>query len=150
VSDSVRVFKPNGGAESPAAPPPDRPRSNGRTQDKRAPEKPLAPSPPQRAATLPPRQPVGREASYPRELLITIPRSGNHQDDIAKLHLVYELLTDSGFQGNDRFKFHLVGGTQGDGNLELVFPNNRTRYCPELTQELVSILGPDCYTMERA
>ena len=79
-----------------------------------------------------------------------ISRSGNHQDDIDRLRLVYELLTDSGFQGNDRFKFHLIGDTRGDDNLELVFPNNRTRYCPELTQELVSILGPDCYTTERA
>jgi DNA polymerase-3 subunit alpha len=144
VSDKVRVVKPNGGHESPAAPTPDRPQANGRAQDRRA------SPPPQPAAVLSPRQPTRREATHPRELLIIIPRSGNHQDDIAKLNLVYELLTDSGFQGNDRFKFHLVGGTQGDGNLELVFPNNRTRYCPELTQELVSILGPDCYTTERA
>lgn len=82
-------------------------------------------------------------------MLITIPRSGDHQSDIAKLNLVYELLTNSGFQGDDSFKFHLVGGAPGAGKLELAFPNNRTRYCPELTQELVSILGPGCYTEEQ-
>ena len=80
-------------------------------------------------------------------LAISIRRSGNHATDVERLNLIYELLTASDFMGNDRFQFHLLGDTRGGDNLELVFPNNRTRVCPELLQELVSILGPDCYTV---
>jgi hypothetical protein len=78
-------------------------------------------------------------------LTITIQRSGDHDADVERLRLIHELLTD--FPGEDLFKFHLVGGD--NGKLELVFPNDRTCYCPELTQELVSILGPDCYSVDR-
>jgi len=94
------------------------------------------------------RQPARQDTPRPHELTVTIRRSGNHATDVEKLNLIYELLTASGFKGDDRFKFRLMGDTRGGDNLELVFPNNRTRCCPELTQELVSILGPDCYTTE--
>jgi DNA polymerase-3 subunit alpha len=137
VTDQIRVTRMAGEAPPPSySRPDDGPPDNGAIQE------PVAPP-------TPPRQPARQQPSQPRELLITIPRSGDHQTDIAKLNLVYELLTNSGFQGDDCFKFHLVGGAPGAGKLELAFPNNRTRYCPELTQELVSILGPDCYTEEQ-
>jgi hypothetical protein len=79
-------------------------------------------------------------------LIITIRRSGDHQTDVAKLRLLHELLTE--FRGANRFKFHLVGDSQQDGSLELAFPNDRTRYCPELEKELAAILGPDCYRLQ--
>jgi DNA polymerase-3 subunit alpha len=87
--------------------------------------------------------PAVQGAPRRHELVITIRRSGDHETDVERLRLVRELLID--FKGDDLFKFHLIGNTHSDGNLELAFPNDRTHYCPELERELVSILGPDCY-----
>ena len=87
---------------------------------------------------------VGQDKRCRHNLTITIQRSGDHDADVERLRLIHDLLTD--FPGEDLFKFHLVG--EGNGNLELAFPNDRTCYCPELAQELVSILGPDCYSVD--
>ncbi len=85
-------------------------------------------------------------ASRPPELIVKIRRSGDHKADVERLRLLHELLIE--FQGANRFKFHLMGATQQGGSLELDFPNDRTHYCPELEQELVAILGPDCFHLE--
>jgi hypothetical protein len=90
-------------------------------------------------------QPGLPEGSPPQELIVTIRRSGNHEADVEQLRLLHELLTE--FKGTHSFKFHLIGGSQNNGSLELAFPNDRTRYCPELEQELVTMLGPDCYEL---
>ena len=87
-----------------------------------------------------------RDEARPQELVVTIRRSGDHSADVDRLRLVHELLTE--FQGANRFKFRLLGDAQNNGSLELAFPNDRTRYCPELAHELIAILGPDCYHLE--
>jgi len=152
VADQVRLFKAAGGAPPtvPGNPSP----LNGGAQARDGVEKPAPPLPQPAMATVPPDPTEAPPSSYSavtvqrsqtRDLIITIQRSGNHEMDVQQLRLLHELLTE--FQGANTFKFHLVGGPQNNGSLELAFPNDRTRYCPELERELVAILGPGCYQL---
>jgi DNA polymerase-3 subunit alpha len=165
VTDQLRVFRESGvGGGGGSRPSSTQSRSNGggsvgqrpgrvisappTNQGETAPDdNGFSPVVPEAAASTPDvSQPVGMKQPTPQRLIVTIRRSGDHQVDVERLRLLHQLLTE--FQGANRFKFHLVGGKQAGGNLELDFPNDRTRYCPELTQELVSMLGPDCYRLE--
>jgi DNA polymerase-3 subunit alpha len=83
------------------------------------------------------------DVPMPNELIVKLQRSGDHEADVQQLRMLHQLLTE--FDGPTTFKFHLIGGLQNDGSLELAFPNARTRYCPELERELISMLGPDCF-----
>jgi hypothetical protein len=49
---------------------------------------------------------------------------------------VYEVVTS--YQGNDTFSFLIPNG---QGRLELDFPNATTRHCVELQQKLTEMLG---------
>jgi DNA polymerase-3 subunit alpha len=91
-------------------------------------------------------QSAATDAAQAKALVIDFQRSGNHQADVKQLRMLHELLVE--FKGDNRFKFHLKGGPESGGNLEIDFPNHRTRCCPELEQELVAILGPNCYRLE--
>ena len=152
VADHVRLFKAAGGAPPPV--PASQSRRNGGARVNEGLEKPSPPAPQPTLAAVPP-APVETQPSSntlatvqrapTKELIITIQRSGNHEMDVQQLRLLHELLTE--FQGANSFTFHLVGGPQNNGNLELAFPNDRTRYCPELERELVAILGPGCYQL---
>ena len=75
-------------------------------------------------------------AETPRHLRITIARSGDHEQDIALLAQVHELLV--GYQGEDRFSLHVPNGTRW---IQLDFPNDTTRYCPELEAALSRLPG---------
>ncbi len=151
VSDQVRVFK----AAGETAPPQGPARGNG-AQAKRAPAPPPPPPPPE-----PPPAPALKEPPAPametaaaaqpdapsaQELIINFNRSGDEQADKERLEKIYHLLTQ--FKGRDHFKLHLLGCR--NGNLELTFPVKQTRFCPELTQKLESVLGPNCYQVKRA
>lgn len=163
VTDQIRVAKAAGDAKAPP-PPSAYSSSNDGTQTTRASSKPAVSSsapPPawvqQDVASTPPLpapppntsapvgQPVGPDSSSSQELIVTIRRSGDQHADVERLRLLRELLTE--FKGTNTFKFHLLGDPQKGGSLELAFPNDRTHYCPELEQELVSMLGPDCYQL---
>lgn len=155
VTNSVRLFKPAASLDIPE--PTHRSRKNGGTLANNSVDEPApTPAPPAVTSTTPQdsaEPPTEIELSTSvvaaqspsRELVITIQRSGDHELDVKQLRLLHELLTE--FHGANTFKFHLVGGPQNNGNLELAFPNDRTRYCPELERELVSILGPGCYQL---
>jgi hypothetical protein len=85
-------------------------------------------------------------APSPQELIINLNRSGDEQADKERLRRAYNLLTQ--FKGHDHFRLRLLGCK--NGNLELTFPVSQTRLCSELTQQLESVLGPDCYKVKRA
>jgi hypothetical protein len=99
-----------------------------------------------RAESAPLRKPGSLDEPKGKALIVTFQRSGNHEADVEQLRLLHALLTE--FDGSDPFKFHLVGAKENGGDLEIDFPNHRTRYCPELERELVAILGPNCYRLE--
>jgi DNA polymerase-3 subunit alpha len=141
VTDQVPAARAAGDVD--AAPPSPAPAGDARGNGSAL--TPRAPSPQAGGPPAPAGPPVEQNRPRRHEMTITIRRSQDRQADVEILRLVHELLTD--FQGDDLFKFHLIGNAHSDGNLELVFPNDRTRYCPELTQELVSILGTGCYTV---
>ena len=75
---------------------------------------------------------------------VTLVRSGEQVRDVQTLRQVHGLLV--GHRGQDRFVIRLVGGTNGP--VELAFPNDTTRYCPELAQELAAIVGMESVQVE--
>jgi hypothetical protein len=163
MSDQIRVVKAVLDDAAPL-PPSGQSRKNGGARPRGTPTRPTAPTtqraqakrsnPPETAQVRPPRATESR-ANNPRDehdgsrapkLIVTIQRSDDHATDVAKLRLLHELLTE--FEGRNPFKFHLIGGNNKGTSLELDFPNDRTHYCPELTRELVAMLGPDCYQLQ--
>lgn len=153
VTDQLRIVKPAGDSTpSPSAA--DHSGRNGGAQAGHArKERNTPPSPPRepmpvadRTAASPSQgKPVRPDKPRARELIVTIRRSGDHRADVEQLRMLHDLLTE--FKGDNRFKFHLLGDPRKDGSLELDFPNDRTRCCPELEREIVAILGPDCYRL---
>jgi DNA polymerase-3 subunit alpha len=141
ASPTSRHSQRNGGAQATATPSP-APKTEA---THKAAQKPPQPARRDTAPSLR-SQPAVPDGSHSQELIVTIRRSGNHENDVEQLRLLHELLTE--FKGTHNFKFHLVGGSQDNGSLELAFPNDRTHYCPELEHELVSMLGPDCYQLK--
>jgi len=75
---------------------------------------------------------------------VTLIRSGEQTRDVQKLRQVHGLLSEN--QGQDRFIIRLVGGE--NGSVELEFPNETTRYCPELARELTAIVGTEAVWLE--
>lgn len=79
----------------------------------------------------------------PLHLFITIPRTGDQEQDIRRVGKVYELLRS--FQGQDRFSLCVAGA---NGRVKLDFPNDTTGYSPELEQRLVELLGDGTVQVE--
>ncbi|MFQ6101493.1 MAG: DNA polymerase III subunit alpha [Anaerolineae bacterium] len=75
---------------------------------------------------------------------VTLTRSGEQAQDVQTLRRVHSLLV--GNPGQDRFIIHLVGGAGKP--VELAFPNDTTRYCPELARELAAIVGAEAVQVE--
>jgi len=75
---------------------------------------------------------------------VTLTRSGEQGRDVETLRKVHSLLADH--PGQDRFVIHLIGGTNRP--VELAFPNDTTRYCPELTRKLAVIVGTEAVRVE--
>lgn len=79
----------------------------------------------------------------PRTLRVTFRRSQSLEGDRHRLSELVELL--SRFQGEDRFV--IVVEAAGIARYQLDFPNNFTRVCRELQQELVTRLGTGSWTV---
>ena len=79
----------------------------------------------------------------PRTLHITFRRSQSLEGDRRRLSELVELL--SRFQGEDRFL--IVVEAAGIARYQLDFPNNLTRICRELQQELVTRLGTGSWSV---
>jgi DNA polymerase-3 subunit alpha len=92
---------------------------------------PVAPRPP---AATPNLSPTGPQAAY--HLQITVNRTGSPPRDRQRLRSVYEVVTS--YQGSDTFSFLIPNG---QGRLQLDFPNATTRHCVELQQKLTEMLG---------
>lgn len=73
----------------------------------------------------------------PRHLHITIPRTGEQQQDSERLAKVHSLLES--YEGNDHFSLYLVSEER---RVQLDFPNATTGYCPALEEALIELLGP--------
>jgi len=72
----------------------------------------------------------------PRHLHITIPRTGDQQQDRERLARVHSLLQS--YEGSDHFSLYLVSDER---QVQLDFPNATTRYCPAMEEALSEILG---------
>jgi hypothetical protein len=86
------------------------------------------------AAETPPPKPA---APPVRTVRVTLTRSGEQAQDVRTLRKVHSLLVDH--SGQDHFIIRLTGGAGKP--VELAFPNDTTRYCPELEQKLAAIVG---------
>ncbi|HNS50578.1 MAG TPA: DNA polymerase III subunit alpha [Anaerolineae bacterium] len=89
----------------------------------------------------PPQPPV---RAGPVHLHITISRSGDMEQVIHKLGQVYDLLQR--YRGQDRFSLYVDNG--GRGRVLMDFPNNTTRHCLELEQELRALVGAAAIQIE--
>jgi len=74
-----------------------------------------------------------------RTVRVTLTRSGEQAQDMQTLREIHSLLVEH--PGPDRFVIHLT--SIAGGAVELGFPNDTTRYCPELAQELAAIVGAE-------
>ncbi len=76
-------------------------------------------------------------------LHITVPRTGDPERDRQRLRAVYELVTS--YPGDDTFSLYIPNG---QGRVQLDFPNDTTRHCVELTQKLTEMLGATAVRVE--
>jgi len=85
---------------------------------------------------------IGSVPFTPKEhLIITIRRSGDARQDIARLEAVHQTLL--AYPGPHTFAIHLRQAGK-DKDIVLDFPNDRTRDCPELRARLAALLGAGC------
>jgi DNA polymerase-3 subunit alpha len=82
--------------------------------------------------------PANGRNGEPRQLRITIRRSGDHERDKRRVGQVYGLLQQR--HGNDQFTFILVDAKH---RVQIDFPNETTGYSYELGQSLREVLGGD-------
>jgi DNA polymerase-3 subunit alpha len=86
------------------------------------------------AKSLPPQL---SQTGWRRTIRVTLARSGQRAEDEQKLRRIHRLFIDH--PGEDRFAIRLTAG--GAAPVELAFPNDSTRYCPELMDALVALVG---------
>jgi hypothetical protein len=77
---------------------------------------------------------------------VTLTRSGEQAQDVQMLRQVHSLLV--GHSGQDHFIIRLTGGT--GKAVELAFPNDTTRYSPELRAKLAAMLGAEAVWVEES
>lgn len=92
-------------------------------------------------ATGPQFAPTSPQSSH--HLRITVVRTGDPDGDRQRLRSVYELVTS--YEGNDTFSLFIPNG---QGRLQLDFPNATTRHCAELQRKLIEILGATAVRVE--
>jgi DNA polymerase III alpha subunit len=107
-----------------------------------APSSPPPPPPPPTPPTSGPSRHIPREHT----VHVTLTRSGEQTRDVQTLRQVHSLLVEH--SGEDRFVIRLTGGASKP--VELAFPNDRTCYTPELTQQLAALVGADAVRVEVA
>lgn len=87
-----------------------------------------------------------KPAENPRHLHVTIKRTGNPEADSELLEKVYSILTS--YRGKDKFTIYLEYDNGMPCPYILEFPEAQTRYCPELEEELLALLGPGAIKVE--
>ncbi len=78
----------------------------------------------------------------PRQIVITINESDEDEEGVTRLHRVREVL--GRYSGEDTVQLTIVAGEK---TVRLALPN-RTNYCPELAQDLNSVLGANTLRVE--
>ncbi len=91
----------------------------------------------------PPAEPA---ASAPKSVHIhvTIPRNHEMEQTIRRLGRVYDLLQK--YPGQDHFSLYVENG--GQSRIQIEFPNDTTRHCVELEQQLREMLGAGTLRIE--
>ena len=85
---------------------------------------------------VPPEGQTRRPQGPPCSIEVTFRRSPNREADLDRLSQIYELLCR--YPGSDHFSLRV----EANGQVwELSFPNDTTRYCAELEQDLTELLG---------
>lgn len=100
-------------------------------------------SPDSQLSTLFNIQPAAPTHQPSHHLQITVNRTGDSERDRQRLRSVYELVTS--YQGQDTFNFLI---SNGQGRLQLDFPNTTTRHCVDLQQKLTEMLGATAVRVE--
>ncbi len=77
-------------------------------------------------------------------LHITVPRSGDQQQDISLLREVHALLASH--HGQDLFSLYVP---RDSGVVQLIFPNDTTGYSQVLERAITGLLGEGCLRVER-
>ncbi len=77
------------------------------------------------------------------QLHVSIPRSGDQEEDVKLLSEVHSLLTSQ--PGEDLFSLYV---RRHDRLVQLIFPNDTTRYCPALAKAVAALLGDGCLRVE--
>jgi DNA polymerase III alpha subunit len=77
------------------------------------------------------------------QLHISIPGSGDQEQDVKLLSEVHSLLTSQ--PGEDQFSLYV---RRHDRLVQLTFPNDTTTYCPTLAKAVVDLLGDGCLRVE--
>jgi DNA polymerase-3 subunit alpha len=130
LPDEVTLPSDNGPQAQPPPPPP----------------RPVAAQPAVPAPTTPV-SPGVAAAPAPRRVRtvrVTLTRSGEQNRDVQMLRQVHSLLVEHA--GPDHFFIRLTGGRSRP--VELTFPNDTTRYCPELIQKLAAVVGAQAVQVE--
>jgi len=132
--------------------PPDR-NGNGAMARARA-AQPVAPAPPPAPRSKPPTAPLSSRGngdrqstppapeeppSPPATVYVTLPRTGDASQDFARLAQLHNLLKVE--TGQDNFVVYLEN--ERGKPVELLFPNERTRYTPHLKEQVASIVGAE-------
>jgi DNA polymerase-3 subunit alpha len=76
---------------------------------------------------------------------VTLMRSGKQSQDVQRLRELHSLLVE--YSGQDQFVIRLTGGASKP--VELAFPNDTTRYNPELERKLAALVGREAIQVER-
>lgn len=95
------------------------------------------------SAPTPEVQPTFTNTQSAYHLQITVSRGGDAESDRQRLRSIYELVTS--YQGQDTFSLYIPNG---QGRLQLDFPNTTTRHCVELQQKLAEMLGATSVRVE--
>jgi DNA polymerase III alpha subunit len=84
-----------------------------------------------------------KPARVRRQLHISIPRSGDQEEDVRLLGEVHSLLT--GQPGEDVFTLYV---RRADRSVQLIFPNETTTYSPTLAKAVADLLGDGSLRIE--
>jgi DNA polymerase-3 subunit alpha len=80
----------------------------------------------------------------PVHLHVSVTRGNDLERVIRHLGQVYEVLQR--YEGEDRFSMYVQNGKEG--RIQISFPNDTTKYCLELEQELRALIGSAAYRVE--
>jgi hypothetical protein len=79
----------------------------------------------------------------PRQLTITLRSTGDHERDKRRIKTLHGLLTAQ--HGRDKFSFQIFENSKG---YLIDFPNDTTRICPALLDQLKKLIGEESWRVE--